>query len=336
MAVPGSISYSVEGGITGYWADQKFGIRVSPGDGPFVVTVPLTPAGTIYGRIVRRDGGPIGDAWTSVVIFENAPELKDRFFSIDIPQNNSDGTFMASPLPLGGKYAILSRVGDSWALTKPMKINRANPIVKVEIEHPEGVPVRGRILLPDGKPAINVPVSLNVTIRIDRQRGHGSGGAQIRTNADGRFVFEHVNPDLAGEYEIRMGQVPGYQPIAMKIDPKGGEMTLQLQKGYSVTGVVVDDATGYPVSGVEVNAEALDSDVEKPAWRVEADLPSDMEGKFRFSTMGDREYFLSTSANEIKTVVVRAGQTEPVTIRVKIPKGSRLVPKKPIKQINNR
>jgi protocatechuate 3,4-dioxygenase beta subunit len=113
-------------------------------------------------------------------------------------------------------------------------------------------------------------------------------------------------------------------------------VVIQLEKGRRATGVVIDDATGWPVPGVEVYAQSADGPqggYRSNSELLEADGRTDTQGRFTFSNMAADYYRLNTRganlADPMRALVVKGGHEEPVTIRVKIPEWSDLKPRSP-------
>jgi len=205
-----------------------------------------------------------------------------------------------------------------------------SPIREVELRFVEGATVSGQALTPDGQPAPGL------LFRFDYETpySHGFGGAELRTDRDGRFTFEHVNPAAPGEYSIRISDNPGYRPARIKIIPDGKPLTIRLQRGQVVSGVVVDDATRWPIPGVEVYAMPRDpSDGSEPLGYLNADGKTNERGEFRFTTMAAGEYSLHVREGQLapasQNIRVTGGQSEPVTLRITLYQGTPLKPRQP-------
>ena len=105
--------------------------------------------------------------------------------------------------------------------------------------------VRGRVLLPDGKPAAGARVTAVAGDAISP----GSGAPRVLTDGDGRFTFEDLEPadryslwaDLAGYGDARAEGVP----------VQAGNLTLRLSTESSLAGVVVY-GNGKPVSDFQL------------------------------------------------------------------------------------
>lgn len=323
VPVPSQVWYEPVG-LVGYWIERMYGIRVPEERAPFVITVPVSPGGAIYGRIVDWQGRPVGRASMSVLTVAQPPAIKQGWLAAEPRINGLDGRFIVSPLPLDGTFALIAGLEDSWVVSRPMKVDVAHPISQVELKLAEGRDITGQVLDLAGAPVAGVQVSLNAHIEFPEKKGwrHSSGGPRRPVDAGGHFRFAHVNPDIPGEYMLNATCRKDYQPMSMNVTPGGPPLTIRLRPGLVLTGVVVDNATGEPISGVEVRASAIDYDPLLPASSVEAEAPTDSRGRFRFSTMADRDYrfFVEGAAwsQHNYEFTARPGQKEPVVLRVAI------------------
>jgi hypothetical protein len=108
---------------------------------------------------------------------------------------------------------------------------------------------------------------------------------------------------------------------------------IQLEKGLRATGIVIDDATGWPIPGVEVRAyfvEQIDGKVESE--HLKADGSTNHRGEFVFSNMAERPYRLIFSgvriADSRMSYRLTGGQKESIIVRVRIPAKSSLKARK--------
>ena len=133
--------------LVGYWFDRivqrgsLLSIVVTNGPGPQVVEIPLVPAGAIYAKARNADGTPAGNLGFGVTELNRAPGV-DRSsllggdsdgFSGDAPRQ-----WVSGPLPLGGTYQIYGWRGNSFCLSKPVKLSEGNPDAEIELQFPPG------------------------------------------------------------------------------------------------------------------------------------------------------------------------------------------------------
>jgi protocatechuate 3,4-dioxygenase beta subunit len=331
VPVPSRLSIDSEK-LIGYWAKEGgSGIDVPPGDEPLIVKVPVVPAGAICGRVLNTDGSPAVDASISLGVVEKSA-LVDWPWPHVTPRPDVKGKFMASPLPLGGTYRIVASKELAYVVGPPLKVDERSPIRQLDMQLVEGIMVSGQVLGPDENPVADAPIDLLYVT----PEGAYHGRQPQNTDTEGRFRFRNVNPQVPGHYCLQMRQVPNFQSLFdKKARVDGTPITIRLKKGLVATGVVIDRATGYPVPDAEVLAMRAKPRVGKRTYTLWAEGPTNMAGQFRFSNLDSDRYELWVVGAELETkgrmggLIVTAGQSKPVTLRVKIREGSRLKPRKP-------
>lgn len=94
---------------------------------------------------------------------------------------------------------------------------------------------------------------------------------------------------------------------------------IQLKKGHTATGFVVEHATGWPIPGVEVYALPRPYSADRVGY-VNAFGKTDAKGRFNFDILDEYEYLLNTRSGKTmnQEVVIRGGQSIPVTVRIKL------------------
>jgi len=339
VPVPGRLSYDLNWSqgprIAGYWIERKNGIEVPAADEPLVISVPAHPAGAIYGQVLEANGTLARDVKLHLIVLKKAPVMERVYFLNEVfgYDEKERGKFNASPLPLGGEYLVVAYRDSTWAVSKPIVLDEENSIRQIEIRFAEGVTVSGKVTGPDGEPFAGASVSLSANVRFDEGPSWGTGAGRMATGQDGRFVFDHVNPKLPCYYTLHIDPGRGYQRVQMEFTPKKRPIDIKLQTGYSLTGVLLDDATGWPIPDAQVCAEAAKKSGMHGDF-MQADASTDEYGRFGFSTMGKREYRLylpeADIVNRQMGDTVTGGQTEQVTLRVNLRKYSDLKPQKPV------
>jgi hypothetical protein len=339
VAAPGRLHVEHRGMIGYYikWKDEDF--EIPDGEGPFEVLVPVIPAGSIYGEVSERDGTKASYVLVSPVEVKSSP-LKGQG-SLNVEGKNSAGPheehakFVISPLPLGGEYVVVAHQKTSYVVSDPIAISESQPIVELNMRLVEGLTVKGQVLDPNGRPLAGVKFRFEYST----PWSHGFGGPEWNTDNEGRFVIEHVNPDVPGHYSLTIEEARGCRPFNMKLEDLSAPVIIQLEKGYGVSGVVVDDETGLPMPGVEVYALPKDLSEPEPTGYLDAEEQTDENGRFRFENMGRREYVLHTRGGQRHRdgklvygsypVTVVGGQGQQVTIRKRLREGSSLKRPKP-------
>jgi len=337
VPVPGRLSYDLNWSqgprIMGYWIEGKSGIEIPAADTPFVLHVPTHLAGTIYGQVLEADGALAEEVTLQLMTLRQSPVM-EYGYSLSHVFGYSEkevGKFNASPLPLGGEYVIVAYRDSTFAASDAIALDKENPIRQTDIRFAEGLPIRGQVTAPDGAPFADAVVTLTASVRFGEGGSWGTGAGRMTTGADGRFGFEHVNPKLPGHYELRVEAGPGYQRVQMEIAPGTRPVNIKLQRGYRLAGVLLDDATGWPIPDAQIWAEAIRK-TGKAGDHAQADAKTDEEGRFQFSTLAQREYRLYLAGAEIlspaRMEMATGGQSEQVTLRVKLREWSDLTPRK--------
>jgi hypothetical protein len=338
VSLPNKVGYRTDG-LIGYWIKESWGDDVPAGKEPFTITIPAVPAGAIFGQVSEADGSPARSAFIGVVVARRSPLMPEGALGVrvkDFAGSDGDvvGKFFAGPLPLGGTYLIVLNRRESFAVSPPVEVSETSPIREIELQFAEGVTVSGQMLTPDGDPAPGIPFRFQYSTPYS----YSFGGSEQRTDRDGRFVFEHVNPAVPGDYAIAISAIPGIRAARIPIRFDGRPMTVRLERGRAVSGVVVDDATSRPVAGVEVYALPYEwPDGSEPDGFLNADAKTNERGEFRFTTMAARQYSLNTRGGRLAPASegtrVTGGQTQRVTLRI-IPselyyKENQMQPEKP-------
>jgi hypothetical protein len=338
IPAPGTFSYNIDfyrgKRPVGYWFNGVWGIRVEQDAAPLTIDIPVQPAGAIYGRVLRHDGNLAEEASASLLVvkrphIENGQASGLSNLQDALSKGVDRGTFNATPLPLGGQYAVLVHEDSAYAMSDVFTLDEKNPIVNIDLTLPQGVDLEGQVLDENGIPS-RKEVSLHVSVKRGDHSG-GQSGPPIQPDAAGRFVFRNVNPSAAGKCFIEIAGGQGYRPVHQEIKSLRSPILIRLEKGRSVSGTVVEDAGGRPVPNAEVFAWSAEGPNGGHRWNaelLEADGRTDAEGRFTFSDMADDYYMLNVRSANLadarRQVVVKGGQKEPATIRIVIPEGSPL------------
>ncbi|MCP4454128.1 MAG: hypothetical protein GY809_21925 [Planctomycetes bacterium] len=338
-SAPGQFQYSLDldqNRPIGYWFNKSEFIDVATGTEPLTIDVPIYPAGALYGKIFHADATLAKAAHASLLVVKRPAGMNHGHFSLSNILSNRTilGTYNATPLPLGGTYAIMAYEGYAFAITDSFTLDQATPMVEANLQLPKGVTVTGRLLGPDGKPAPNT-VSLHVSIKRGETRS-GRGGAYTEPDEHGRFVFENVNPGPGGSCAVRVIGQRGFRPIRHEIKDLTKPVIIQLERGQRVTGTVIDQATGWPVPGLEVYAQSAKDAQGGYASNSEllaAEQKTNAQGQFEFTNMGSGFYRLGVRGANMAApnipIVVTGGQAQAVTVKVTLLPWSELKPKKP-------
>ena len=332
IPTPGKVGYDNKS-ISGYWFSEKREIKVPFAEEPFKITIPAIPAGSIYGEVFETDGSKANNVLVSVAVVEKSPLMEDSSF-LGVEGKNSAGTselnakYVITPLPLGGKYRVVAHKESLYMVSEEIRLDEEMPIRQLDMKLPAGRPFKVKILDENGKPMSSAPIGFSYDMP-----SHGFSRDGGFTDTDGILVIKNINPDVPGDYQIVVKNIAGYRPVKRKIENFNDPLEIKLEKGHVVTGVVIDDETGRPIPGVEVYAIPEDFSIPEPTTYLDSDDVTDKLGRFRFSTMADREYQLGVrSGRLVKSqghVVVTGGQQEDVILRINLSEHSNLKPLKP-------
>ncbi len=323
---PGWITYSSRA-LVGYWFKEGLSVHVEPGDEPFVIEVPVVAAGAIAGQVLNSDGTPVtGNISVSVHGKLKTAEstTEGGFGNVTIDRNK----FFISPLPLAGSYSVRASVGHNIQIVGPIQLDDAHPTLNVSVQLPRTVSASGTVVDPAKKPLSNFPFSVYIS---DPRRNLNSGwGGNSQTDLHGNFRIDDLSAGI-GEYSLVFSPRSYYCPNRFPLSRNGKLMTIMLKRGLVLEGQVLDEATGWPIPGVEVYA--MPQPLGATASMCEAEGPTDREGRFRFSNLEDRQYqFNAREAASLKipdAERIRRPGNEPLVLRITLPKWSKLQPRPP-------
>ena len=259
----------------GYWLPKRKYDQKTRTDGlvlaenpqePEVFRLKVLPAGVIRGHVVDEDGKSLANADLSL---KTIAEPKAVFGDNQTDSNwwnniNADhaGRFVISPVPFGGTYmpqassgALSRRYDVGWG--KPVTPSAQQPHAEVTIVVPRGQDAAVTVLDPDGKPVTNAELDLS------RRSPGGSNGWSPNefTDGQGRFVFRHLNLDPPGVdgvvHTVKVLPNGPYKGVSYEIDPNNLDRVIRLERGKTLTGVLLDDATGKPLPHVKVSVQPV-------------------------------------------------------------------------------
>jgi hypothetical protein len=331
IPAPGGISIE-SADLPGYWF-ERVQQPITPGNEPYELVLHALPAGAISGRVINADGSDAPNIYVSVVELEKSPLRNDTWgLGVDAKTGPgpNDGTthFLAQPLPLGGKYAVVAHRKQSFVISETVELGEAAPIRQLLLKLAPGIELRGRVVDWAQKPIAAVPIGFCYTTF-----DHGFETEAVLTDADGRFGFREVNPDVRGGYTISVRNVPGLQSYSAKVDFRKLPMSVVLVRGEKLEGSVVDDKTGYPIPGATVMAFPHEVIEKTGNGFLSVETATDQDGRFRFTTMAKHQYQLLVQSAQIgdgnHQVHALGGQTGLVTLRVTPSPGSQLKARPP-------
>ena len=311
IVAPGKFGYRMEGTV-GYWFKEESEIPAEPSEEPLRVSIPVLPAGAIYGEVFDTNGQAADNVLVSVDMPEKLPEMDTPFLNVDAKDSASigekDNKYMAAPLPLSGTYVIVARRNKSVMLSDPVTLTREHPIRQIHLKLEEGQTIQGQIVDEKGQPVRGIPCHFNY----DPPRLGSYGWGDMMTNSTGRFSLEGINFNVPGKYTLTIPSRKDYRPTCVEVTWQENPLIIPLEEGHVVEGIVLDDATGWPIPGLEVYAKAADYKQREPVNWLYPEARTDADGRFRFSNLGGIRYSLDVRearlASPDQSVIVTGGQ----------------------------
>jgi 5-hydroxyisourate hydrolase-like protein (transthyretin family) len=198
----------------------------------------------VAGLVTGEDGAPLAGVQLEVFRYDTG--------LVATGVTGADGTFAVAVPPSAESLYWVRGWAKGYETAQAVAVaGRQAPWVSLVLKELTGA-VSGEVTGPDGAPAAGARVAL-------LRAGYGVA-AEGTTDLAGRFTFDGV---AAGSgYSVRV-QALGHTPAvaALEAVPAGGtavsRVTLAVQAG-SVSGKVVDEATGRPVAGARVAVERAD------------------------------------------------------------------------------
>ena len=310
--VGGQVEYAPDKSTLGYWFESGWKwTNVPPGVGPFIIEVPVIPAGVIAATARNVDGSPAANLSFSILVLKPSPAVADNNFINYDPGDSYSGDvprqYVSPPLPLGGKYEILGWRDHAFCSSRALKLTEASPDPVVELQFAPGQDLTGRVLLPDGQP----PGRGTVTV-LAKVKEHGYQLPPVFTDAEGNFRVTDCSPGIAN-YTLSV-DFPGFTAKPVTVNFNGLPVTLPLIAGLKLTGRVFNAATSHVFANAEVRVWTDDG--RWPPVTVHADA----DGNYEFNTLGDATYRIfvdSASFGMNYDNQFRAGVVTNLTLTVK-------------------
>lgn len=300
--------------IVGYQVsvDRK-PVKVVEGEGPQIINIPAQLAGGVHGTVVRADGTPATNA--DVVAFAvKLPKGAENNRDVNPDSRPHKASFFRT-LPFGGKYVMLARENlngaMSWAVSDPFVIDDENPIQEFKLQMQPGRRQAVRILGSDGKPLSDVPVQLQIRVLRPGTEDGFSFDLEATTGDFGIATFaESVpaedSPFVAVTSSTRVVGPAGHIGFTGKLSElreiAPAMFELQLTRGVSASGTVVDAQTGRPVPNARIRVYPANFAAANFKENVRA--TTDARGEFRFDNLEPMEYRVSIEEAMPKGTVI--------------------------------
>ncbi|HVX63499.1 MAG TPA: hypothetical protein VHC19_22955, partial [Pirellulales bacterium] len=214
---------------------------------------------------------------------------------------------------------------EARALSDELTINEEHPLHEIELHFVEGAPFAVQVLGPDGSPASGIPLQFEYTSPTHQSTSR----ARKATGPDGRFVFEHVDPQLPGHYSLAVGPGEELCGASLKVDDPTVPLTVQLEQGQSLQGVLIDRQTQQPIADVRIMALLASGEYDRARYYGLISTRSDAAGHFEFHNLESLRYRLvvygvnkleisgpGATPGENGETVVQPGQDASVTVAI--------------------
>lgn len=265
--------------LPGYGGAQQPNVSV-PRETPLEIV--LTPRASIAGKVVDRDGRPVGDAtvWASVRrgfgIIPATGEVRR-----EPTRSDARGEFLLPDVEAG--EIEISAFASGYASTGGAR-TKTEPGIKVEgVEIVLEAEARlvGEVFGSAGEVVAEARVSLG------RRSGTGGFGGEVRSDGDGRFVLGGVPP---GRHSVE-AEHEEWGATSTDVDAKPGSNRLELRFGArSEIGGRVVDSNGLGLAGASVAAQRVGG-----GFRAQRTATTDAQGLFRLRGLSQGQYEVTAS-----------------------------------------
>ncbi|MDP1919098.1 MAG: carboxypeptidase-like regulatory domain-containing protein [Myxococcales bacterium] len=286
-------SYEVSPGFKG---EAK---KVDLKKGTVEVKFTTTAAAIVLGTVVDPAGKPLAGAtvFSSELAMPLMPgrNVSQTIRMIEMHEQARSGT--APRLKTNEKGAFSAKAGEGvrfWA--------RAEGFAPTTFSEPK-----------DGKVTVVLTPRPIVVGRVVDARGRPVGQAlvgTVHTSADGKFRFTFEEDESRA---LRV-QSPGRPPVTVELEPREGDRELalpdiKLEDGVTVSGRVVDVATGKPLKRARIT-------VRWPSSKEELVELSKDDGTFRVEGAPARPLEVEVSLDRYQTVKQPAKGTAPLVVKL--------------------
>jgi protocatechuate 3,4-dioxygenase beta subunit len=311
---PGRLSLRAEHPRAG---TVQVGPQETPAAGQTIETVLRLVTGSgIAGTVRGSDGQPVPGAQVDIR-FEGAPPPWMNSEMV----TGADGRYAFFGVPTGTALLSASRGASNSARLKSRERAREQTVQlaageskTVDLDLPaQGRTLAGRVLTPDGQPAVGAIVIASVSARKPRE-----GQDRVSVGPDGRFVFD----DVDGLAHTVWATHPDYAETKLVRQMPGNEILIRLTAGSGLEGNVVapDGRPARDFLLVIGRPEQIDT---VDAMRLDVHDP---EGHFEVGHLADGPFDVQaqTPAGLLGRAAVVLGQGRPSQVRIAVqpvPKG---------------
>lgn len=345
LPVPCKINVRCKDAV-GYWF-KEVGVPVPAGDDTYHLDITARPAGSVFGKILDADGSLMSCNNLDIYTVKQSDGVKESDITYDVfgGRAGDSGKFTGCPIPLGGKYIIKAQLKNAIVESKPFVLDQNHSIHECNLQFKRLVNVNGQVLSPGGLPMKFSKVTLRY--KVDKTKGEyyslDQSFSPAHIDSNGRFTFTGINPDVLGDYYLEVDGGQDYLLSKVKIRASNKPVTIKLEKGLSVRGIVLDEKTGWGVPGLRVGGWP-DEFTHGIKRGLGSTLTND-KGEFVIYRLRDMGYALSVgydykhgnvSGTKSLSIVngpkkIKGKRKLPLKLKVKIPVDSEKKAVKPIR-----
>ena len=261
-----------------------------------LIVVELEPAARLSGTVLGDDGGGVAGATVMATTEGGTAGPGGRLWSGEVlssTASDDEGRFELGDLPAARLTLRVEAGGWLPEERSGLEVSSGdNDLLTIRLRR--GASVEGRVFGADGAPVADAAVG------VVEEGLHDISG--ISTDADGHYRLEGVEPGT----RLVSATAEDGRSVSRELEVVDGVNSLDLvfEPGWSVTGVVVDEA-GEPV------ADALLTLTSDSSTWGGLDARADLRGAFAFEDVHEGTYWLRGSHPDFATTRLE----EPVTVR---------------------
>lgn len=242
MRAPGTTDDDVQGELVDVSADATAEVEL----------VVERRAGTIRGRVVDSDGGPISDAFVDASRMSDSAAASSAWGRMSMRWgwdrqpvlSDQDGRFELRELAEGNYIIRAYREGGGEALLEGVAVGSTDAVLTlVDTGH-----IAGKVAIAGG----GAPERFTIKLE-DRSAGLDRKDDFFRTN--GAFSLRELPP---GKYELTVTSSAGSAQTKVELEPGAAvdDLVIELAAKITVKGRLVDADTRAPVPGMRVTVQA--------------------------------------------------------------------------------
>ena len=223
------------------------------------IVVPLTPAGSIRGRVLTEGGESVGEG---VTVFLQTSDRQSGGFPM-LVRTDAEGSYAVEDVPAGpaqatvrgGGYLTPGGPGEGIAIQVA-----SGETVEADLVVTRAGRLQGNVLAPDGSPVSGAFVMIEgegdafgFMFRMMSRALGGSAGEGTVTDANGAFVLDTVQPGVAARVRATtIDYPPATRENVVVASGETQEIELRFETGRHVELSVVSDKTGKGIAGASV------------------------------------------------------------------------------------